>query len=76
MTNKCELCGCPVKVVGYITKHYEIDLDALMPSDEKIKAAAHAYATNGEPCLLCFLHGVDWLCSHLTAKLNHSGEGV
>lgn len=30
---QCEVCGCPVKVVGHTTLHYEIDIEKLFPQD-------------------------------------------
>jgi hypothetical protein len=36
---KCDLCGCPVKVVGKTTLHYEIDLARLLPSEQEFEVA-------------------------------------
>lgn len=31
----CEVCKCPVKVTGHTTHSYQIDVDAILPSEDQ-----------------------------------------
>ena len=44
-----------------------------LPSEDESALAARMNATNGEPCLLCFLKGVEWLQEQIKS-LNEVGN--